>query len=196
MRRTKEDANETLRKLIGVAKKHFTEHGYAGAALEAIAADAEVTRGALYHHFRNKHGLFLSVLESVQQEVGERVEQEASRSDDLREQLLLGCRAFLTAAVEPENKRIMLIDGPSVLGWDTWRMLDEKNSMSHLREQLTLMQEQGMFEAASVEALAAFISGGLNESALRMAELPDTAAAMEQTMKLMSHLVSAWDQRL
>ncbi|REK77551.1 TetR/AcrR family transcriptional regulator [Paenibacillus paeoniae] len=195
MRRTKEDANETLRRLIGVAKRHFAEHGYAGAALEAIAAEAEVTRGALYHHFRNKHGLFLSVLESVQQEVGERVEQEASRSDDLREQLLLGCRAFLVSAVEPGNKRIMLIDGPAVLGWDTWRVLDEKNSMSHLREQLTLMQEQGMFKDAAVESLASFISGGLNESALRMAELPDTSDAMEQTMKLMSHLVGAWDQR-
>ncbi|MFF2888744.1 TetR family transcriptional regulator [Paenibacillus sp. NPDC057967] len=195
MRRTKEDANETLQRLIGVAKRHFAEHGYAGAALEAIAAEAEVTRGALYHHFRNKHGLFHSVLESVQHEVGERVEQEASRSNDLREQLLLGCRAFLTAAVEPANKRIMLIDGPSVLGWDTWRMLDEQNSMSHLREQLTLMQVQGMFAEASIDALASFISGGLNESALRMAELPDTSAAMEQTMKLLSYLVGAWDQR-
>lgn len=193
MRRTKEDANDTLRRLIAVAKKHFAEHGYANAALESIAAEAEVTRGALYHHFRNKHGLFLAVLESVQQEVGERVEQEASRSEDLREQLLLGCRAFLAAAVEPENKRIMLIDGPSVLGWDTWRMLDEKNSMSHLREQLTLMQEQGMFAEASVDALASFISGGLNESALRMAEMPDAAAAMEQTMKLMAYLAGYWD---
>jgi len=107
MRRTKEDANETLRTLIDVAKKHFAEHGYANAALESIAAEADVTRGALYHHFRNKHGLFLAVLESVQQVVGERVEQEASRSEDLREQLLLGCRAFLAAAVEPDNKRIM-----------------------------------------------------------------------------------------
>lgn len=193
MRRTKEDANETLLKLVRIARKHFAEHGFSHAALESIAAEAEVTRGALYHHFGNKNGLFLSVLESVQQEVGERVEKEASRSDDLREQLLLGCRAFLAAAVEPANKRIMLIDGPSVLGWDTWRRLDEKNSMSHLREQLTLMQEQGMLGKVSVEALATFISGGLNESALRMAELTDTAAAMEETMRLLTLFVSELD---
>lgn len=190
MRRTKDEANDTLRKLIGVAKRHFAEQGYANAALEGIAADAEVTRGALYHHFRNKQGLFRAVLEAVQQEVGERVEKEASRSEDLNEQLLLGCRAFLAAAVEPDNKRILLIEGPAVLGWEMWRMLDEENSMRHLREQLAMMKERGALGELSVDATAHFISGALNESALRMAEMSETDSAMEETMKLLALLVN------
>ncbi|MFD0586584.1 TetR/AcrR family transcriptional regulator [Paenibacillus sp. GCM10027627] len=192
MRRTKEDANETLRRLMLVAKRHFADNGYGHASLEAIAAEAEVTRGALYHHFRNKQGLFHAVLDAVQQEVGQCVEEEAAKSDDLTEQLLLGSRAFLAAAVEPGRKRILLIEGPAVLGWEAWRMLDEQNSMRHLREQLQAMKEKGVLGDVSLEAMAHFISGALNESALRMAELTEPEAAMEETMVLLGKLVHGW----
>ncbi|MBW7457452.1 TetR family transcriptional regulator, partial [Paenibacillus sepulcri] len=110
MRRNKKDTDETIHKLQEVARHHFTRHGYAESSLEEIAKDAEVTRGAVYHHFGSKKGLFRVVLELVQREVAQRLEEEASLSDDLWEQLYLGCRAFVTVATEPENRRIMLID--------------------------------------------------------------------------------------
>ncbi|GKU79957.1 TetR/AcrR family transcriptional regulator [Paenibacillus sp. L3-i20] len=189
MRRTKDDANETNRRLIDVARKQFAEQGYEKVALEQIATEADVTRGALYHHFRNKRGLFHAVLEAVQQEVGERVEEEASKSDDLMDQLLQGCRAFLSAAIEPRNKRILLVEGPAVLGWDVWRELDEQNSLRHLKEQLVFMKEQGVLGDVSVDAMAHFISGALNESALWMAHLEDTRDSMEETMKMLTLLL-------
>ncbi|MBH5318284.1 TetR family transcriptional regulator [Paenibacillus sp. GSMTC-2017] len=189
MRRTKDEANETIRKLIDVARRHFADHGYEKAGLEQIAIDADVTRGALYHHFRNKKNLFHAVLAAVQQEVGERVEEEASRRDDLMEQLLQGSRAFLLAAVEPKNKRILLVEGPAVLGWDVWRELDEQNSLRHLKEQLQIMKEQGVLGDVSVDSLAHFVSGALNESALWMAQLEDTSKAMEETMSMLTLLL-------
>lgn len=195
MRRNKEETNETIRKLIEVARVHFTEHGYADSALENIVSDAEMTRGALYHHFRSKKGLFQAVVETVQKEVAEQVETEAAKSEDVWEQLFLGCRAFVSAAVEPRNKRILLLDGPAVLGWETWRAMDEENSMRLLREQLLIIQQHGYLEGVSIEAMTHFLSGALNESALWIAQKPDGRQALKETDKIVAVLLAGCKQQ-
>ncbi|MEF3303424.1 TetR/AcrR family transcriptional regulator [Paenibacillus sp. GYB003] len=183
MKRTKaEQKQATMQKLLEVAREHFSEHGYAEAPMEDMVKTAGLTRGALYHHFGSKEGLFLAVLESVQQEIAERVEAEAASSGDPWEQLLLGCRAFMTAAVEPRNRRILLLDGPSVLGWDAWRRTDEQNAMRLLREQLELMRRQGCLKPVSVEALTHLLSGAMNEAVLWIAESPDRRQALEESV--------------
>ncbi|MGO4369835.1 TetR family transcriptional regulator [Paenibacillus sp. MCAF20] len=85
-RRTKAETNETIHTLTAIARRHFTEYGYADAALELIVQEANLTRGAVYHHFRSKKELFRSVLESVQREVAQRVERDASTSEDVWEE--------------------------------------------------------------------------------------------------------------
>jgi AcrR family transcriptional regulator len=189
MKRSKEETNETISHLKEVARKHFTEHGYAATVLDEIVKEAKLTRGAVYHHFGSKKGLFLAVLESVQREVAEKVETESAQSKDVWDQLILGCNAFVTAAVEPKNKRIMLIDGPAVLGWETWRSMDEKGSMRLLHEQLQLMHQQGYFESVSIDALTHILSGALNESALWIAQRPNVVESVEETMKIISLLL-------
>lgn len=189
MKRSQEESNETISQLKEVARKHFTEHGYAATVLDEIVKEANLTRGAVYHHFGSKKGLFLAVLESVQKEVAERVESEAAQSEDVWEQLILGCRAFVTAAVENKNKRIMLIDGPAVLGWETWRSMDEQGSMRLLHEQLQLMQKQGYFKSVSIESLTHILSGALNESALWIAQMPNVIESVEETMQIISLLL-------
>lgn len=184
MKRSKEESYETISQLKEIARKHFTEHGYAATVLDEIVKEAKLTRGAVYHHFGSKKGLFLAVLESVQKEVAEMVEYEAAKSDDIWDQLILGCHAFVTAAVEEKNKRIMLIDGPAVLGWETWRSMDEQGSMRHLHEQLQLMQEQGYFESISIDSLTHILSGALNESALWIAQRMNVRESVEETMKI------------
>ncbi|OXS61316.1 TetR family transcriptional regulator [Cohnella sp. CIP 111063] len=184
MRKSKEEAQETIRRLVEIAREHFTERGYADTALEAVVQEANITRGAVYHHFRNKKDLFRTVLEAVQQEVAERIEQAASASDDVWEQLFFGCRAFVLAAVEPRNKRIMLIDGPAILGWEVWRAMDQKHSMRLLRGQLEIMQELGYLKAVPLEVTTHFLSGALNETSLWLAsrEAADPSA-LEDAMK-------------
>ncbi|WP_053377164.1 TetR/AcrR family transcriptional regulator [Paenibacillus sp. FJAT-27812] len=179
MRRNKKDTAETIQRLLEVARQHFTAHGYADCSLEEIAKTAEVTRGAVYHHFGSKKGLFKEVLELVQREVARRLEVEAARSDDLWEQLYVGCRAFMTVATEPENRRIMLIDGPAVLGWEEWRLMDEQQSMRQLYEQLELMQQQGYLKDIRLAAATHLLSGALNEAALWLAQIASSAEAVE-----------------
>lgn len=192
MKKSKEEAYETVVKLIGVARKHFAERGYAESSMEEIVAEANLTRGALYHHFGGKKGLFQAVLESVQKELGERVEAAATQSDDVWEQLILGCRAFIAVAIEPEIRRILLIDGPAVLGWEAWREMDEKNSMRHLREQLQLMQQAGYLKRVPLNAMTHFFSGALNESALWIAQDSNDGQPLEETMTVLTHFMSGF----
>jgi len=189
MRRNKEETAITIQKLIEVARTHFTERGYADAALEEIVQEAGLTRGALYHHFGNKKGLFQAVLDTVQKEVAERVETQAAASADVWEQLILGCRAFITAAVEPRNKRIMLLDGPAVLGWEEWRRMDEQNSMRLLRAQIQFMQQQGELRQVAVDALTHMLSGAMNEAALWIAQAAEDEQAYEESMIVISSLL-------
>jgi len=186
MRRSKAATAETIRKLVEIARTHFTDYGYADAALESIVHEANLTRGAVYHHFRSKKDLFRIVLEDVQREVAERLEQEASTSEDVWEQLYLGCRAFIKAAVEERNRRIMLIDGPAILGWEVWREMDKNHSMRLLRGQLEIMQEQGHFRRVPLDAMTHFISGGLNETALWLANESLQPNALDETMKVLA----------
>src|SRR5690606_29795686 len=118
MRRSKAETTETIRKLIEIARTHSSVQDHANAAVNSIVNEAQLTRGAVYHHLRSKKELLREVLEDVQQEVSRRVESEASKSEDSWQQLILGCRAFIMAAVEESNRRIMLIDGPAILGWE------------------------------------------------------------------------------
>jgi AcrR family transcriptional regulator len=189
MRRTKEHSQETADKLLSIARARFTELGYAKASLEEIVAEAGMTRGALYHHYGNKLGLFKAVVSAVQAEVGEMVEREASRSEDPMEQLILGCKAFVEAAVSPSARRILLLDGPAVLGWEAWRRMDEENAMRHLREQLELLQAKGYYSRLSPAAMTSFLSGALNESALWIAERPDEPGALDETMAVILHML-------
>ena len=186
MRRSKAETTETIRKLIEIARIHFTEHGYANAALESIVHEANLTRGAVYHHFRSKKELFRAVLEDVQGEVAERVEGDASTSEDSWQQLYLGCRAFIMAAVEESNRRILLIDGPAILGWETWREMDKNHSMRLLRAQLDTMQQQGSFRTLPLDALTHFVSGGLNETALWLANESAQPKALDETMEVLT----------
>lgn len=196
MRKNKAEAELTVKALIDIGRIHFTEKGYAGVALEEIAQEAGLTRGAVYHHFKNKKGLFLAVFEAVQQEVGERVEREAEKSADMWQQLINGCRGFLAAAVEWRNRRILLIDGPSVLGWDTFRMLDEQNSMKSLKEQLTMMQASDLIKpAVSIDALTHCLSGAINEAALWIAENPDAETAMNEAEEALLVLLEGFRSR-
>ncbi|WP_426454515.1 TetR/AcrR family transcriptional regulator [Paenibacillus sp. S-38] len=184
MRRSKEEAHQTIRRLMEVARNHFTEYGYAGAALESIVQEADVTRGAVYHHFRSKKELFRIVLETVQLEVSEQVEDAASGADEVWEQLYLGCRAFVLAEVEQSRKRILLIDGPAIMGWDVWRVMDGKYSMRLLREQLELMHEQGHIPGESADAMAHFISGALNETSLWLASRTPDETDLDNSMNV------------
>jgi AcrR family transcriptional regulator len=179
-RRTKsEQREETIARLVAVGREIFMEQGYAHAATEEIVQRAGVTRGALYHHFENKEGLFKAVLEDVQRDVGERILNASAQATDPWAELVVGCKAFLAASTDPKIQRIMLIDAPAVLGWSLWREIDAQYGASSLREILVTLSAQTIIKPLSVDALVHLLSGAMNEAALWIAQAdqPDQALA-------------------
>ncbi|MEV0080836.1 TetR/AcrR family transcriptional regulator [Nocardia neocaledoniensis] len=167
---------ETRRVLVAQGRRLFAAKGYAAVGLSEIVTASGVTKGALYHHFDSKAELFRAVLTQVQQEVGEQVAAAARAEADPWTQLTAGCAAFLRATADPLVQRIMLIDGPAVLGWHEWRALDEANSARHLREALESLLEGGILAPQPVAPLTQLLSGAMNEAALWLATTSDPGA--------------------
>lgn len=181
----------TTRRLIAIARDHFTRLGYAHTATEEIVREAGVTRGALYHHFGNKQGLFEAVVETVQAEVAARIEQAALAESTLWGQFIAGCRAFLAAALDPSIHRVLLIDAPAVLGWERWREIDAEHGTRSLRDILTALQAEGVIQTGSVDALTHLLTGAMNEAALWIARCEQPERALAEASRELETLVAA-----
>ncbi|WP_409490830.1 TetR/AcrR family transcriptional regulator [Amycolatopsis sp. cmx-11-12] len=192
MARTKQQQREeTMEALTATARRLFAEHGYGNVGLETIAQTAGVSKGALYHHFSSKADLFRHVLSTVQHDVGEQVAQAADSAPDPWTGLLAGCRAFLAAATDPEIQQIMLLDGPSVLGWQDWRELDDESSARHLAEALTGLMTDGVLAKRPVEPLVRLLSGAMNEAAVWLAHSPDPKSDLSATMDTLTPMLES-----
>ena len=179
-RSSRAESAETEQRLLDLARRHFSTHGYAGTSLDAVAADAGVTRGAVYHHFSDKRGLFLRVLTREQESVAATVEREAMRHPEPWDQLRNGCLAFLDAATADDRAHILLVDGPGVVGWSAWRDIDAETSGRHLRDALDAVKAELRVDPALVPALAQVLSGALNQAALMIAGAPGDAAVARE----------------
>jgi AcrR family transcriptional regulator len=180
----------TIEKLIEVARQVFTEQGYANAATEDIVHQAGVTRGALYHHFKSKEGLFQAVLGAVQADVAQRITEASEQYEDTWQQLKAGCVAFLQSSDDPQVQRIMLTDAPAVLGWSVWRELDAQHSMKTLHEALETLIEQGEIPPLPITALTHLLSGAMNEAALWIAQ-SQHPTALEEAVTALDYLLES-----
>ena len=176
--------------LITEARRRFAAEGYTAVRLSDVVEALGVTKGALYHHFTGKHDLFRAVVRQVQQEVGDRVAAAAQPCTTPWEELVAGCEAFLASHSDPEIRRIMLIDAPIVLGWQTWREMDEASSQRLLTGALTDLIEDGVITLQPVEPLAHLLSGAMNEAALWLAEA-ESPTALEDTMAALHQLLGS-----
>jgi len=186
--RTKAAQREaTTAALLKAARELFAERGYAAVGTEEIVQRAGVTRGALYHHFRGgKEELFRAVLVQLSAETVRQVARAATVPDDPWEALEAGADALLDACATPEVQRIVLVDGPSVLGWDLWRAIDSDYGLGLLEQALERAMAAGAALPASTTAVAHVLAGALDEAAMVVARAEDPAAAraeMGQTVR-------------
>lgn len=159
----------TRRALLAEGRRRFAADGYHDVVLAEVAAAVGVTKGAAYHHFASKAGLFRAVVAEVQAELGERVARAADAHANPWEQLRAGCRAFLAAGADPAVRRIVLVDAPTVLGWDEWRAMDDDASARHLAQALEGLVAAGVIADQPVAPLARLLSGAMNEAAIWLA---------------------------
>jgi AcrR family transcriptional regulator len=175
---------QTRATLLHQSRKLFSAKGYAAVGISEIVTASGVTKGALYHNFDSKLTLFRAVLEDVQSEVGDRVAAAADTESDPWTQLVTGCETFLTICTTPDIQRIMLIDGPAVLGWQEWRAMDEAASARHLEEALTALVTAGVIPPQPIAPLTHLLSGAMNEAALWLATSPGPGALSDTLASL------------
>ena len=176
--RTKAEQSEsTRRKLVRTARGLFATRGYAGTSIEDITRRARVTRGALYHHFSDKRALFRAVFEEVQGELGARITDAAMAEARPERHLEAGLNAFLDACLERDVQRIVLLDAPSVLGWEAWHEADAEHGLGLIRTALSVAMDAGYIERQEVEPLAHMMLGAVNEAGMAIARADDVAGA-------------------
>jgi AcrR family transcriptional regulator len=181
----------TRQRLVAAARTMFAERGYAGVGTEQIVQAAGVTRGALYHQFRDKADLFAAVAETAQAEVARRITSgaEADGPVDPMTALYAGVRRFLEACTDPAVERILLLDGPVVLGWQAWRDLADRYGLGLLQHGLQAAMDAGAISPQPVMPLAHVLIGALDECALYVARATDPAAARQQCMAVLTQLL-------
>jgi AcrR family transcriptional regulator len=180
----------TRAKLVKAARRLFAKHGYAAVGTEEIVKKAGVTRGALYHQFEDKRDLFLAVFEQVEGEATQRILSQAGAyaSDPVKE-LRTGAKLWLDASLDPEVRRIVLLDGPAVLGFEEWRQIVARHGLGVLAAGLQGAMEAGAIEKQPVMALAHVITGALDAAALYVAEADDPEAARKEMEPVLDRLV-------
>lgn len=174
-----EQAAATRRRLLDASRRLFTAKGFAHTSTEELVREAGVTRGALYHHFRDKADLFAAVFEEVEEGVTRDAMAAANDAGPpgTWEHLLAGANAFLDACLDPTVHRIVLLDAPSALGWERWRELEARYGLGLVRRALAVSMGAGMIPRGPIEPLAHMLLGGLNELALAMARADHPVSA-------------------
>jgi AcrR family transcriptional regulator len=181
----------TREKLVTAARALFAERGYAAVGTEEIVRAAGVTRGALYHQFREgKEALFEAVFEVVEAETTQRIAETALASAASPEAALrAGSRAFLEICTEPEVERIALLDAPSVLGWERWREIGFRYGLGLVAATLQAGIDDGTIAPQPVTPLAHLLLGALDEGALYVARADDADAARAEVAVVVDRLI-------
>ena len=175
--------------LVTAARSLFGARGYASVGTEEIVRAAGVTRGALYHQFRDKADLFAAVAEQVEAEIMEQVVAGAGAAADPVEELRTGMRLFLDACADPEVERIILLDAPAVLGWEGWRDLAGRYGLGLVQLALQAAIDAGAIIPQPVVPLAHVLVGALDECALYVARAQDPDMARQDCTAILDRIL-------
>lgn len=190
-KRTQEQAAETRDAVIRAARQLFASLGYAAASVAAIAEAAGVTKGALFHHFENKEELFLQIWRDLQMEMDVEARAAGRAAIDRNDPFaafLAGSRVYLDWASRPEYQRIVLVDGPSVLGPARWHQLEFELGSGTLVPGTDYLASRGLFPKSMSVPAALMLQASLNASAYALTQ-GKLAVTKEQLLETFEHLL-------
>lgn len=167
-RRRSETMEENRAKLIAAARRAFAEQGYAAASMDELTARAGLTRGALYHNFGDKKGLLATVVHQIDSEMAARAQERAARANSAWQALLDEGVAYIEMALDPEVQRIVLLDGPAVLG-DPSQWPSQSSCLQATRVVVERLIAEGTIKPVDAEAAARLLSGAALNAALWIA---------------------------
>lgn len=182
--------DRTRRDLVDAGRALFVDPGYFHASIGDVVDRSGVgTRGAFYHHFHDKAALFRAVFEEVEQDLTLRSLAQPPEGADSWERLVQGLHDFLDAALEPEVQRIILIDGPVVLGWRTLRSIEKRNSIAMIEDIVRHAMADGTIDEQPVSELTHMLVAAVEEGALLVAHSTDPDRAREAAARVLDRML-------
>ena len=181
-KRRVETMEENRGKLIAAARRAFAEKGFAAASMDELTAEAGLTRGALYHNFGDKRGLLAAVVNQIDSEMAMRAKEIGASERDDWEGLLAEAAAYIQMALDPEVQRIVLLDGPAVLG-DPSKWPSQDSCLQVTRQTVEKLMAQGIVKPVDPEAAARLLSGAALNAALWIAASDDAERVLPKALE-------------
>ncbi|HBQ68683.1 TetR/AcrR family transcriptional regulator [Leclercia adecarboxylata] len=194
VKRRSETMEENRAKLLMAARKAFAEKGFAAASMDELTASVGLTRGALYHNFGDKKGLLAAVVAQMDGEMAQQAKAEAADAGDDWEKLLAEGVAYIKMALDPEVRRIVLLDGPAFLG-DPAQWPGQLSCLESTRQTLTQLLERGVIKTVDADAAAYMLNSAAMNAALWIAASPDPQKALPAIIAVFMELASGLCQR-
>jgi len=192
MSRRQQFSASTKKTLVEVAERLFTEHGYASTSLDAIVAGAEVTKGALYHHFSGKQALYEVVFEKVEAATAQSIDAAMRETKDPWEQARAGLRTFLQAVQQPTYRRIVVQEGPAVLGYQRYREQEERSTFTVVEDIVAAVLRAGdrNVDDQMVATFARLFFGAMSAAGESVTEASDPEDAAERIELAVTYLLT------
>jgi AcrR family transcriptional regulator len=181
-------AESTRAALLDTGRRFFAQRGFTAVSAEELVAAAGLTRGALYHHFAGKQGLFEAVFEDLEARAASQITAATAPHETARDKAAAGVRTFLEICSDPEYREIVLLQGPIALGWQRWRELDQRYLGTILTERLTALLGDSAPHPLALTTAAFY--GALTELALSVADAEDPSRAREQAVHLIDAMLA------
>ncbi|MCE9976779.1 TetR/AcrR family transcriptional regulator [Leclercia adecarboxylata] len=194
VKRRSETMEENRAKLLIAARKAFAEKGFAAASMDELTASVGLTRGALYHNFGDKKGLLAAVVAQMDGEMAQQAKAEAADAGDDWEKLLAEGVAYIKMALDPEVRRIVLLDGPAFLG-DPAQWPGQLSCLESTRQTLIQLLERGVIKTVDADAAAYMLNSAAMNAALWIAASPDPQKALPAIIAVFTELASGLCQR-
>ncbi|MEM8589926.1 MAG: TetR/AcrR family transcriptional regulator [Pseudomonadota bacterium] len=195
VRRSNTERTEATRTaLVAAARSLFVDKGYAETGTPEIVAKAGVTRGALYHHFADKADLFRAVVTREAAAVAAQIETESADPTSALDALTSGADAYFAAMAAPGRVRLLLLDGPAVLGHREMAHIDRKAGGEELREGLAFALPANDLPTATMDALADILSAAFDRATLATSEGAPAADYRHAVRRVLDGLIRAGEQ--
>jgi AcrR family transcriptional regulator len=173
---------ENKENLLSAARTAFSKYGFEGTSMDKLTAEVGLTRGALYHNFGDKKGLFAAVVERIDYEMAIQAKQEGAKHTNLWESLLAEGETYIKNALNPEVQRIVLLDGPAVLG-DPSQWPSQNQCLKTTNEIVKKLMENKILKTANPETVAMFLNGAAMNAALWIAANDNPEKVLSDTLE-------------
>ena len=195
MTRRQEYSAATKRALVDVAEELFTKQGYAGTSLDEIVAGARVTKGALYHHFSGKQALFEAVFDRVESRAADVIRGAVREGGDPWEQARAGLRTFLTVVREEGYRRIVIREGPAVLGYERFREQEERSTYGIVAEIVASVLSSYDLEQSMIDTFSRVFFGALSAAGAAVSSAVDTVRASAEVEAAVGFILAGLRQQ-